>query len=312
MKFNFILKSLLFISILPLQAMDEPNKYYSIILPGQNGCGGQTYEDYKIINTPFFNHYETLKNCSKIDLGQQNCVAHFDQQLQDDVIAKKKKLLLYGISQGTSTLLNWLSQKPKEEQNKLVGCIFLESVLGNGNSAILRTLQTQVTPLAYIPFARYFLPIASKLFFPSYKPFGMQAINSSAQISSDIPVIIMHNKNDFQLSINDARKVYCSLRENNNNNAYLIELDNGDKHLNILSGSSNKDLILAAIQTIFKKYKLPNSCTTEIALDEFQPSIAHVRQRIKHDSQRTNIIHNTIDLFSAALVASYINSLMSE
>lgn len=203
-----------FLSQSGLQAMNQDsNNFYSIILPGQNGMGGESFQGFTIINTRQVKKFETLQDLRLIDLGQDNCISDFERQLNADEQEINTKLLLYGVSQGTATLLNWLSKKTHQEQEQQVGCLFLESILGSGNSAINHTIESCAKPLSYIPLSRYWLPLLAKFQFPSYNPWGKQALTSAQKLSPKIPVIIMHNIHDKQLSINDARKLYCMLRE---------------------------------------------------------------------------------------------------
>lgn len=133
---------------------EKGNGFHSIILPGQNGLGGEKALQYNIVNSSY-SKYETLTNQFKIDMGQGNCIKDFQQQLDNDEQAKNKECLLYGISQGTATLTNWLAQQPQEKQ-KQVKALILESVLGHGDNAILHTTEKMVSDKAtYLPFARW-------------------------------------------------------------------------------------------------------------------------------------------------------------
>lgn len=258
----------------------QVSKYHSVIMPGQNGLGGGTFHLYNIVNTRTFTRFDT--NYSKIDFGQEHCIAHFEKQLANDADAKNKKLLLYGVSQGSATVVNWLAQFNHEEQEQKVACVVLEAVLGTGNSAINHTVGTFMPSVTYIPTHKLWLPWVAKLAFPYYKPHGIQALKSAKKLSPHIPVVIMHCKNDFQLSINDARKLYCVLR-NQGNEAYLFETNSGrPQHLELFAYDRQRDQKIRALQAIYKKHNLPyeNIEGAAVNISYFQPSIEEVEARI--------------------------------
>jgi hypothetical protein len=269
------------------------HSFYSIILPGQNGLGGENFSRDHIINTPF-RCYTTLQD-KTIDLGQQHCIEHFSQQLKEDPQASRSKLLLYGVSQGTATMINWLAQLPQEEQEK-IRCLTLEAVLGSGNSAILHTAKSVRTftaqsnntslrllgsaaeKVTQLPLAHRWLPWLVKPFtYPTYQPNGLQAFSSAPHLSSKIPVIIMHCIHDPQLSIEDARQLYTIFRKNGND-TYLFEVNAHPHaaHINILTWDREKEKKQTAIQAIYKKHNLPYHQMPDIEdvdLKEFQPDI---------------------------------------
>lgn len=270
-------------SIFGMEQEKQPD-FYSIIMPGQNGLGGETFDENHVINTTKRTTYKTLTDDKLIDLGQENCIRHFQEQVeQDPELKNNPQVLLYGVSQGSATVINWLAQKSHEEQEKAVKCLFLEAVLGNGNSAIKHTAQSSFPITKSLLFPRFLLPLSAKaVVYPSYKPWGISAHSSAEKLSPKIPVIIMHHIDDFQLSIDDARKLYCIVRKNNRDNVYLFEVDNAMAHINILGVDSyeGRTKKIAALQAIYKKHGLPYAHYNEpIDLKEFQPSIEEVKSR---------------------------------
>lgn len=308
------------VAFLPINAMEDKqaNEYYSVVMPGQNGAGGSTFAQNHVVNTQEENtsHYQTLRG-PNIDLGQNNCIADFERQYSNDQKAKNKARLFYGVSQGTATLTNWLAQKTHKEQNETAKLLVLEGVLGSGNSGIQHTIASSPYAFAtYFPFARLWLPLATKVAaFRSYNPLGKTAIASAKKLSPQLPIVIMHNKGDKQLSINDAREYYCTLREQGNNNAYLMETDNGNAHFDVLSSYYRVDNYperiakIQALQAIYRQHNLPASSETSAGdeknpalAQQYQPTVQEVRQRISSTNGYKNILRNTIDILSGALI----------
>jgi hypothetical protein len=305
----------------------QDNEFYSIVMPGQNGAGGDTFVQNNVVNTRSDQtyRYQTLQG-STIDLGQGNCIADFERQYNNDPKAKNKKRLFYGVSQGTATLTNWLAKKTHKEQNETAKLLVLEGVLGSGNSGIMHTIHSVFPTATYLPFARLWLPLVAKFAaFRTYNPLGKQAISSAKKLSPALPVVIMHNQGDPQLSINDAREYYCTLREQGNDNAYLIETNNGAAHFDILQGplhdpfehshrrGANDEEIAtkkASLQEIYKKHGLPSACDTSSGstpvdhalIAPCQPAVQEVRQRISATNGYKNVLRNAIDIMSGALI----------
>lgn len=334
-----ILFPFFFFFVYATYAMQESNigkieDYFAFVVPGASGLGGESFEG--IINTSEKN----TKNCGTLyslytDLGQGNCIEHFAKQLKvyEDVI-EKMALLISGISQGTATVINWLAQQPLDVQER-VGVLILESVVESGNSAILYTIENGLLvsrkyPLlkaackatSYLPFARVWLPLTAKIMFPTYNPWGKQAIDAVEKISNRIPVIIMHNIHDQQTSIDGAIALYLKFLENQND-VYLFTANQEGRrdHFNIINIGSidDKKMKLGALQEIYKKHNLPInpiwvSKISEEQLKQFQPDGQELQQQ-RRSSQKKTFLRNSIDGFSGVIIlgiAAYLayNSLL--
>ena len=264
------------------------NDFYSIILPGQNGLGGEDYERNSVVNAPC-KRYETLLSSWQIDLGQENCIRHFEKQLEADENAKNTdRMMLHGISKGCATVLNATARMTKKKQAK-VKCITLEAVLGSGNNAINHTAKMVSGPIINIPGVKSVLPWIAKIFFPSYNPSGKQALSSAQDLSTDITFVIIHSENDLQLPINDARELYLKLLEQENNNTYLIESPMC-AHFNILDYDPERRNKIKAIQAIYRNHNLPYNKNIlqndeQPDIKKFQPSSDDVKERIKNTEQ---------------------------
>lgn len=292
-------------------------KFYSVIMPGQNGLGGGSYRESGLLHTPECDtfHFDTFRDQSKIDLGQDNCVADFDRQYQQSGLAAKraagKKMLLYAASQGTATVTNWLAQKTHAEQLESTGLVLLEAVLGAGNSAIEHSVANLMGRrcVPYLPFSRVWLPaVAKKMAYPAYNPRGKQAIEEARKLSPNLPIVIMHNKGDRQLSINDARKYYCAVKSQGNSNAYLMEVDKGHGHIDLLEPSDTQEI--SALQKIFQRQVLFSDLSGVRGfsgfdvLKAYQPSVETVEKRIANSEGAKIKLQNTIDAGFCSLIVA--------
>ena len=316
-------------------AMQKNEKYYSIYLPGKNGGGGSSFRENGLINIANHKAYSTLgytqlkhtiyHEIFKIDLGQENCIEHFEKQLLNDKDAQDKTLLLSATSQGTASLIHSFIRLPKEIQDR-IGYFTLESVLSSGNNAIMHTVEHHLFKKSrfeilkygtYLPGARLLIPWLAKCAFITYNPLGTQAISSAKKLPKDLLIIIMHHVNDPQISINDARKLYCTLSESGNKNTYLLECNNKQKrHSNILNTENpeEKTKKVGAIQAIYKNHGFPHNeqllqkatDLTTIDINEFKPSVEEVKKKIHESSYKARYLRNTIDAIAVSAIIIYL------
>lgn len=320
---------------------EESQSPYSIIMPGQNGDGGGTFIKNGVINTKNCRTYQSIganpdvpanemaSEIARIDLGQDQCVDYFEQQYSQDPQAQSGNNLLFGVSQGTATLVHFLAKKSHAQQEQMAKGLVLESVLGSGNSAILHTV-SNVPLVTYLPFARFWAPWAAKAFaFPYYKPYGQQAFSSIKQISPNIPIIMIHDQNDPQLSVNDARQAYINARKAGHQKVYLMETNCGQpRHFDLFGGKNRvaKDMQkIAALQAIYKKEGLPFTTSTQnnnqnathgatdltpmmhkTNITDYQPSVEEVQKRIDKSTRCSFWARNAIDTLACAGIASHV------
>jgi len=300
--------------VVTITGKTQCSHFHSIIVPGQNGEGGQNFSKDCVVNTRTKVNYGTLDHRThrgKVDFGQVNCIRRFEGEYGSDVDACSGNNILFGISQGAATLVNSLARKSHQEQEGMAKGLVLESALGHGNSAIMHRLSNKprLAAITYLPFARIWIPWVAKLAaFPAYNPYGMQAISSAQQLSPNLPIIIMHDQHDPCLSINDARAFYCTLksRKGDQHNVYLMELANQEgvgRHLDLLTG---EPLHQKALQVIYKKHHLPYSDSYDsidgIDLTPYQPSVKEVRARITKSTRCSFWTRNTIDILTATTI----------
>lgn len=168
------------------------------------------------------------------DLGQHVCMEHLarDFPSSGDVI-------FHATSQGTATVLNFVSGLSEADQAR-VKAIVLEAALASGNDAIIHT--TSKLMLGSKPILSscietegcyYALPYCARPLFPRYSPSGIQPIKSIENIIHDIPIVIIHSKEDKCLPYSGACALYYGLRAQGHENVYFISLE-GEKHIRLL------------------------------------------------------------------------------
>jgi hypothetical protein len=232
----------------------------ALAIPGQNGQGSSPIRVQAIldVNPNLIERVTTPTKWLEIDVGQKYC-----QEYLKTALSTVKSAFICASSQGTATALNAFN----DHKNKIKG-LFLESQMASGNSAICHTVREcfGFSNLERIPGSRYWLPYVAKIFVPSYKPSGIQAIKSAQNIRTEDPIVIAHCTTDFQLSIDDARATYHILKKNNPN-VYLIEIDKDTpQHLDITSSEH-----YTVVQNILKLHKILTGQPVIEDLSAYQP-----------------------------------------
>ena len=247
-------------------AMEDNTRLNVYTIPGQNGCGSEADYVAGLLGADHVNVAPVTTPGILPDLGQEHCLRHLRT-----AIARKPfdNAIIHATSQGTATAINYVAH---EDQGRRIKALVLESVIGSGNSAIERTVggpAMQMNHVTDLPFSYYWLPYVAQIStMQTYFPFGKQPIKSLSKIPNDLPVIIAHSKQDMQLSYRDACALYCGLRLQGNNNAYLITKPDA-QHISILDNQNDQDIV----RNILKKHKLlPGECdATKLDLSVIQP-----------------------------------------
>lgn len=141
----------------------ENHQQHLVIVPGQNGMGGQNldwvFPQYAFARLkkepPFVKHTSlTPQGWLSIDFGQQQCQAHLEKVLKRNTLAENQPCIAHCSSQGTATGINFTAKNPAAHK-----ALILESVMLSGNSAILHTVENMYVPfISYIPLSYYWLP----------------------------------------------------------------------------------------------------------------------------------------------------------
>jgi len=217
-----------------------------IIVPGLNGQGGENVD----IVLPYFSQKPTLKHLVGtpdiiIDFGQGRCQKYLDATVNSLGDTKK---IIHASSQGTATAINYTAKHPGQ-----ISALILESIMLSGNHAIEYNLP--------IPRCYHILPYLAKIIYPFYAPAGEQPILNANELPINIPIIILHDENDFQLSYKGAKALYAFLK-NKNPNVYLMTKKSLDgEHISLLTWSedttndTNQNKI-DAINAILQNHKL--------------------------------------------------------
>jgi hypothetical protein len=259
--------------------MEQEQKTHILIVPGQNGMGGQNVTTV----LPYFKQHpqqaHNVETPLKLpDFGQSKCQNYLKDKInelkKDNILHDNDALIIHGSSQGTATTINFTAHNPNN-----IKALILESVLLTGNSAIFHTVDNVMMPEEYdLPESSYYvLPYTAKVVYPSYAPTGEQPINNIDKLPTDLPIIILHDDQDFQLNFKDAQALYAYLTNiKKNKNVYLFtyKTEKG-RHINLLQAYDIEKI--SAINTILELHNiLPFDSQKTCSLDDlkkYQPEV---------------------------------------
>lgn len=264
--------SLSFVVISLVSMEQAPRGLTVYAIPGQNGLGSEPEYIQEILQPDSKNQVEIIEVSTPTwgaDLGQNNCI----QRLSNAIEKQKRQhhnAILYATSQGTATALNYLAHAHNNDPANKIDGLVLEATLASGNSAVHHTVTGPLMSLSNLgqaPFSYYWIPYLAKALMPTYWPGGKQPIKSIEKISTKLPILIIHSKQDPQLSFDDACALYYGLRQSGNENVYLIPFDQM-AHIQILAGSN---VAAQAVREILTKHKLlQKDRSTDLSL--YQPN----------------------------------------
>lgn len=228
--------------------------YCVVVVPGQNGVGTDTgYVQRRfepvLTNADLYSRDQTALRSivragiptqrHEIDFGQDRCKALLTEAMQ--VGGADLPVVLYGNSQGTSTILQWLSDQSVDEQlRKRVVLVVLEAVMASGNSAIWHTIHNWCIKESFLRRAAELLCLdalvcvaVSWFVFRSYRAGDKQAVQCAESFPRHVPVILTHSRQDTNLCYNDACAIhYLMKRKLQHPHVYLCtRMD--EQHINL-------------------------------------------------------------------------------
>lgn len=202
-------------------------------------------------NTDSFNFPDVCArgyNPEEVNLGQEQDVHALQNQYKKHALGSKN-IVLFGVSRGAATGLNFLGNQPCPQ---VIAAVF-ESPFDHGKAL------TQ----AFIPgFVSWLVPSSPDrahesmlpYLFKKYNPDGLQPIESVHGIPHDLPILLICSELDTIVPVESTKKLYAALRKTGHDNVYILIVENG-KHANILWGKDGR-MYLATLHAFYKKFGL--------------------------------------------------------
>ena len=244
--------------------------------------------------------YGSIPNPFLTHLAQRNDIEQLLKALNSSI---NQKIIGFGVSRGAATWITTLGTKQMEKQ---IACLILESPFSSIKNVMLfqviHFILKSIKPLFPNINPELHAPVIMENFFKNYQMNGIQPIDAISNLNKNIPILLVHSKEDTIIPINNSRDLYTKLRQSGHNQVFLLELDHGN-HAALLKGPQGL-LYAQVVHAFFKRYKIPHDdlLATGVNLDEYQPSINLAPENILKSGNRplkTKIKKNPTSTFDA-------------
>ncbi|MGB8367170.1 MAG: prolyl oligopeptidase family serine peptidase [Candidatus Babeliales bacterium] len=261
---NRIIFFLLLLSIITLQAkvkyifshgladtFKQANKYAKTYKKGNQTYHNKRYilEDPITFNYPdaFLHRLPKIKYAS---LAQDNEIVHLKREIEK--IVKKEtdanKIILFGISRGASTALNFMAL----HNHPSIGALVLESPF----DSVASIIDNKRKKLPFKWLSHDMGELIMETIFRRYKRNGIRPIDLVSGIRKDLPIIIVCSKKDTLVPWHSSVKLYKKLKESGHQAVHLFVANHG-KHSKILMDKDGHSY-QAAVHAFYAKYDLPH------------------------------------------------------
>lgn len=165
-----------------------------------------------------------------------------------NVYTHSKSLILYGISRGASTIINYSGIYGMSA----VGACILESPYYDAEEIITYRL-------SYLGLPLWLKSLVIKMVAGRYNPQDIQPKDMIKMLQDDVPTLIIALENDKVVPLESSLKVYEAMRANGATRVHLLVLKEG-RHGWLISGSEGSRL-QDVVHAFFKHYDLPHDAT---------------------------------------------------
>jgi alpha-beta hydrolase superfamily lysophospholipase len=234
-----------------------------------HGLGGNSLQaDYYKNHRMFSSSYTTFSfpdaadghfNARESSLGQDNEVECLHTICEKTKETKASNLILYGVSRGASTIINYMGK----HNPSYVKALILESPFDCVENVVHSTIKP--IGLGWLPSSAHHG--FAETFYGKYKRDGMHPIDMITKITNkDLPILFICSKKDDLVPCSSTQALYYKCKELGFTNAYILVLKSG-QHAHFLENSKSHDIYQNTVHAFYKKFKLPYT-TAYVPSDE--------------------------------------------
>lgn len=256
-KLSFLITSICMIHcvLYSMEGNDQQNELAELsecaidVIPGWGSTTQKALQRIEQIFPNLSYVFPTIIPPDRFDFAQGVSMDYVHNELKEveKTLLVSKPRIAVAISNGASTLLNYMSEQARTNQSNPYrpAAILAIAAFASGNSGMLHTLQgkkeTQIDPtlgplLMKLPYAHDWIPFLSQLRYRNYDPAGIQPIKVLEHFPNDPVVIFAHCKDDPRVSFKNTLAMYYLLGSQGHKNMYLL-LKEGNKHGDVLTES---------------------------------------------------------------------------
>lgn len=253
-----------------------------------HGLGGSLHEVYGLVTENVIQYpvqAVAFKKENDCGLGQGMDIETLKNKISNDAA-----YILYGISRGGATAINYLADYNPDNIVALIVDATPADIMN-----IVDEIQYKIGIFAL--WTRAQKEWAVRLIFPHYPAETIPPVQAIAHITNkNLPVFIVHSHNDPIVNIRSAWHLYQAFQQADFTNVYLCELQEG-RHM---SNASGPDSIIykQALHSFYKKHDLQfdvqYATLTDDQLRHFQPSSNEIELKLfenQHQLRKKGLIN---------------------
>lgn len=164
----------------------------------------------------------------KVSLGQ-----HFELDALHQHVPQDKDFVGFGLSMGAATWLNYAGTHSMQHSKGLI----LEAPFDRAETVAQH--QTSQMNLGFLNSIGLGTFVMNWFVFKKYNPSGITPIKAAKNIRRDLPMLIVHSREDELIPVKCSRNICEQLKKNGHQELYYLELEHG-KHANYMVGNDAK------------------------------------------------------------------------
>ena len=230
-------------------------------------------------------------NLEKMYMGQGPDITTLKNQIDPD-----ESYILYGLSRGGSTVINYLAQNNPTN----VQAVVLDAAPADMVSTV-NILQHSIG-YKFAPTRDYQEYIFNTLF-PAYPRNSTTPLQDIGHIKNkDLPIFIVHSHQDTRVHISSAWQLYLAFKQENFANVYLLELTHG-VHAHYMKGSE-RNIYLDALHSFYKENSLShNPQLTTTNLEKLQPTSSEISKKLQNYYEQIESTYQKQSEFNKNIIA---------
>lgn len=225
--------------------------------------------------TRAFNYPDATQRFWRVNFWRTNLAQDADVLTLKRALEQLKKqsprteVILYGVSRGASTIVNFMAEYNTEIDSALEKCGMRASTLPRIKAVVLESPFDDIASVArhlaqrvYIdtlPYgARYGQQAVQSIIgtiFINYNKNGLTPIKSASLMPKDIPTLIICSEQDQLVPCWSSQALYQALQESGHKNVHILKLKKG-LHAQLLSGPEGEDY-QQTVHAFYKQCGLP-------------------------------------------------------
>jgi predicted esterase len=216
----------------------------------------------------------------KVNLGQNLDMHTLIEAYEELERSGDQDIVLVGVSRGAVTILNTVALKKWDDRLK---AIIVESPYDTLQNVAHHVLKQKY--IGWIPGSNRLALKMLNTKFPMIDLNGIMPISCVKDIPKNLPIFLVHSRNDAVIPPQSSRALYIALVESGHTNVYYLEMAGGE-HARLIVGPEG-ELYQNIIHAFYKRFGLPHNShyarEAHTLLDYCKPNVQTVKKLLKQN-----------------------------